>query len=162
MEDYSIKITDPNGEKVKKWFIDVWLSDPAQKTFNKIVFDPALKTETNYNELQYESKPAYIQMLYKNPSEIFDNKFTAQRLYDKSKQFASINYLNHSYSIQKFGQGMSKILNKYKKRTGTGYVYDINININEFSKVLYEYDPAYYRFINNLDDEMIPTFIGTE
>ena len=114
------------------------------------------------NELQYESKPAYIQMLYKNPSEIFDNKFTAQRLYDKSKQFASINYLNHSYSIQEFGQGMSKILNKYKKRTGTGYVYDINISMNEFCKVLYEYDPAYYRFINNLDDDMSPTFTGTE
>jgi hypothetical protein len=384
MKDYSTKITDPNDEKVKKWFIDVWLSDPTQKTFNKIVFDPTLKTETNYNyfngfeytdgeagqlnnpflnllsrvcndkntynymvdwiahiiqmpykktntaiilysntkgigkncivdgiskllkgysahvetieditknfnshlvnklfiygdeikassrcisdklkqvitrptqnmekkgkdafeiedytnwlfttnnrdafkveqgdrrlffvdcineklsreqsteyykyiedsgnisklfnyfknhkikhnigiepppmskmknELQYESKPAYIQMLYKNPSEIFDNKFTAQRLYDKSKQFASINYLNHSYSIQEFGQGMSKILNKYKKRTGTGYVYDINISMNEFCKVLYEYDPAYYRFINNLDDDMSPTFTGTE
>ena len=57
---------------------------------------------------------------------------------------------------------MSKILNKYKKRTGTGYVYDINISMNEFCKVLYEYDPAYYRFINNLDDDMSPTFTGTE
>lgn len=49
MKDYSIKITDPSDEKVKKWFIDVWLSDPAQETFNKIAFDPTLETETNYN-----------------------------------------------------------------------------------------------------------------
>ena len=114
------------------------------------------------NELQYETKQAYIQMLYKNPGEIINNRFTAQRLYDKSKSFASLNYLNHSYSIQEFGQGMSKILNKYKKRTGTGYVYEINTNINEFSKLLFEYDPEYYRFINNLDDDIIPTFEGPD
>ena len=101
-------------------------------------------------------------MLYKNPGEMINNRFTAQRLYDKSKSFASLNYLNHSNSIQEFGQGMSKILNKYKKRTGTGYVYEINTNINEFSKVLFEYDPEYYRFINNLDDDITPTFTGSD
>lgn len=114
------------------------------------------------NELQYETKPAYIQMLYKNTNEIINNRFTSQRLFDKSKAFASLHYLNHSYSIQEFGQGMSKILNKYKKRTGTGYVYEINMNMNEFSKVLFEHDPKYYRFINNLDDDTTPTFTRTE
>jgi hypothetical protein len=114
------------------------------------------------NELQFESKPAYIQMLYKNPYEIIDDKYTAQRLYEKSKAFATTNYLNHSYSIREFGLEIGKIFKNFKKRTNIGNVYEFNININEFSKILFEYDPEYYRFINNLEDDIIPTFTGTE
>jgi len=57
---------------------------------------------------------------------------------------------------------MSKILKQFKKRTGTGYVYEIDLNYTEFSKVLFEYDPAYYRYINNIDDDITPTFTGRE
>jgi hypothetical protein len=114
------------------------------------------------DELQFETKPAYIQLLYKQPREIINNRFTSQRLYDKSKAFASTNYLNHSYSITEFGTEMSKILKQFKKRTGTGYVYEVNVSFNEFSKILFEYDSDYYRFINNIEEEVIPTFTGVE
>ena len=114
------------------------------------------------NELQYETKQAYIQLLYKQPREIIDNKFTSQRLYEKSKVYASSNYLNHSYSITEFGIEMGKILKQFKKRTATGSVYDIDISFNDFSKILFEYDPEYYKFINNIEDDITPTFIGQE
>ena len=61
------------------------------------------------NELEFETKPAYLQMLYKQPRELINNRFTSQRLYEKSKMFASSNYLNHSYSITEFGTEISKI-----------------------------------------------------
>jgi hypothetical protein len=114
------------------------------------------------NELEYETKPAYIQMLYKQPREIIDNRFTSQRLYEKSKTFATTNYLNHSYSITEFGTEMSKVLSKFKKRTGSGYVYDVNVNFNELNKILFEYDNAYYRYINNIEENEIPTFTGND
>jgi hypothetical protein len=114
------------------------------------------------NELEYETKQAYIQMLYKQPREIINCRFTSQRLYEKSKTFATSNYLNHSYSITEFGTEMSKILKQFKKRTGTGYIYEIDVNINEFSKILFEYDNDYYRFINNIESDAIPSFTGID
>lgn len=114
------------------------------------------------NELEYETKQAYIQMLYKQPRDIINNRFTSQKLYEKSKAFATSNYLNHSYSITEFGTEMSKILKQFKKRTGTGYIYTIDVNINEFSKLLFEYDNDYYRYINNIEDDEIPSFTGIE
>jgi len=114
------------------------------------------------NELQFETKPAYIQFLYKQPREIINNRFTSQKLYEKSKVFASSNYLSHSYSITEFGTEISKILKQFKKRTGTGYVYEIDLSYTEFSKILFEYDPDYYRYINNIDDDITPTFTSKE
>jgi len=114
------------------------------------------------NELEYETKQAYIQMLYKQPREIINCRFTSQRLYEKSKTFATSNYLNHSYSITEFGTEMSKILKQFKKRTGTGYIYEVDVNINEFSKILFEYDNDYYRFINNIECDAIPSFTGID
>ena len=35
MKDYSLKITDPNDDKIKKFFIYLWMSDPKQKTYKK-------------------------------------------------------------------------------------------------------------------------------
>ena len=43
MKDYNVVIQDPGDEKRNKYFIDVWLTDPNQKTYNKIVFDATLK-----------------------------------------------------------------------------------------------------------------------
>ena len=57
---------------------------------------------------------------------------------------------------------MSKILKQFKKRTATGYVYDINVNFNEFSKILFEYDSEYYRYINNIEEDITPTFTGND
>jgi hypothetical protein len=42
MKDYNVVIQDPEDEKRNKYFIDVWLTDPNQKTYSKIVFDPTL------------------------------------------------------------------------------------------------------------------------
>lgn len=114
------------------------------------------------NELEYETKPAYIQMLYKQPRDIINNRFTSQRLYEKSKVFASSNYLNHSYSITEFGTEITKILKHFKKRTGAGNIFEIDINYNDFNKLLFEYDDEYYRYINNIDNDITPTFTGLD
>ena len=56
----------------------------------------------------------------------------------------------------------SKILKQFKKRTGSGYVYEINVSLNEFNKILFEYDNNYYRYINNIEDDIIPSFTGID
>ena len=114
------------------------------------------------NELEYETKQAYIQMLYKQPRDIINNRFTSQRLYEKSKVFASSNYLNHSYSITEFGTEITKILKQFKKRTGAGNIFEIDINYNDFNKLLFEYDNEYFRYINNIDNDITPTFTGLD
>lgn len=113
-------------------------------------------------ELEFDTKPAYIQMLYKQTNEIIDNRFTSQRLYEKSQSFATTNYLNHSYSITEFGTKIGDILKQFKKRTGSGHIYDINISLTAFNKILFEYDKDYYRYIHNLDENDTPTFTGND
>ena len=49
LKDYGVKIEDPEDSKIKKTFIDIWLTDPKQKSFNKIVFDPTLTSINDYN-----------------------------------------------------------------------------------------------------------------
>jgi hypothetical protein len=49
LKDYGVKIEDPEDDRIKKSFIDIWLTDPNQKSYNKIVFDPTLTSINNYN-----------------------------------------------------------------------------------------------------------------
>ena len=82
----------------------------------------------------------YIQMFFKNPNEFINKRYSARELYDKSIIFVSENGMRHPYSIQEFGREITKLMNKYKKRTSAGIIYDLNINIDDFYKTLREYE----------------------
>jgi len=96
----------------------------------------------SYRETQTETplKP-YIQMFFRSPKEFINTKYTAKELYDRSKVFAVENGLNHKYSIQEFGKGITKLIGQYKKRTNSGITYDLHMDINDFDRMLMEYNP---------------------
>ena len=96
----------------------------------------------SYRETQTETpiKP-YIQMFFRSPKEFINTKYTAKELYDRSKVFAVENGLDPIYSIQEFGQGITKLIGQYKKRTKSGITYDLHMNINDFDRILIEYNP---------------------
>ena len=98
----------------------------------------------SYRETQTETplKP-YIQMFFRSPKEFINTKYTAKELYDRSKVFALENGLDHIYSIQEFGKGITKLIGQYKKRTNSGITYDLHMNINEFNKLLTDYESSF-------------------
>jgi hypothetical protein len=83
----------------------------------------------------------YIQMFFRSPKEFINTRYTSKELYDKSKIFALENGTNHQYSIQEFGKGITKLIGQYKKRTNSGITYDLHMNINDFDRMLIEYNP---------------------
>ena len=95
-----------------------------------------------YRETQTETllKP-YIQMFFRSPKEFINTRYTSKELYDKSKIFALENGMNHQYSIQEFGKGITKLIGQYKKRTNSGIIYDLHMDINDFDRMLMEYNP---------------------
>jgi len=93
----------------------------------------------------------YIQMFFKNPNEFINKRYSARELYDKSIIFVSENGMRHPYSIQEFGREITKLMNKYKKRTSAGIIYDLNINIDDFYKTLREYEQ-----LNMINKESTP------
>lgn len=110
-------------------------------------------------ELQHETKPAYIQMLYKQPRDFVNQCYTSNRFYEVSKEYATSKYLSHSYSITEFGRKINEILGRFKKRTNSGQCYDLSeISLNQLNKILFEHDAQYYRYINDLEQDFIPTF----
>ena len=96
-----------------------------------------------YRETQTETplKP-YIQMFFRSPKEFINTKYTAKELYDRSKVFTLENGLDPIYSIQEFGKGITKLIGQYKKRTKSGITYDLHMNINEFNKLLTDYESS--------------------
>lgn len=115
--------------------------------------------DTRYKqELEYESKQGYIQFLYKcvnsysNMSCISSTKF-----YEMSKEFCNKNYISSHFTINEFGTAINKILIKFRVRKSTGYVFNFT-NSLDVLQTLYNYDPTYYRYINNLEADFIPCF----
>ena len=84
----------------------------------------------------------YIQMFFRSPKEFINTRYTSKELYDKSKIFALENGMNHQYSIQEFGKGITKLIGQYKKRTKSGITYDLHMNINDFDKLLTDYESS--------------------
>ena len=83
----------------------------------------------------------YIQLFFRSPKEFINTRYTSKELYDKSKMFALENGMNHQYSIQEFGKGITKLIGKYKKRTNSGIIYDLHMNMNDFDRMFIEYNP---------------------
>ena len=75
-----------------------------------------------------------IQMFCRSPNEFVNTRYSSKALYDRSKVFALQNGLDHRYSIQEFGQGITRFIGKYKKRTRSGYIYGLFMDNNEFNK----------------------------
>lgn len=119
---------------------------------NGRVLDTKYKKET-----MLESKQSYYQFIYKAVSQYENNNYTSSSFYELSKSYANKNYLTANYSITEFGKILTKMFDKFKVRTNKGYVFKFGRK-NEILKCLFETDPVYYRFVNNLEPDFIPSF----
>ena len=95
----------------------------------------------------------YIHMFYRSPNEFSIARYPSKELYNRSKVFALENRLDHRYSMQEFGQGITRLIGKYKKRTSLGYIYELCMNINEFNKLLSDYESSITKYYENFRKE---------
>jgi hypothetical protein len=117
--------------------------------------------ETKFKrELEYESKPSYIQYLYKECENIYNNnkvygiegvKLKSNKLYEDSKEYARKNKITSTYSIREFGLYLNKLNLLKIKKMDCNY-YDL-LSLKEFKKLLYNCDKEYYRIVNNIEDD---------
>jgi hypothetical protein len=115
---------------------------------------------TKYKEqLLYENKPAYVQMLFKSTSELAFNKYSSTKLFELSVEYAKKNYLSSNFTMTEFGKVMTEYLSPFKKRSSSGWVYEFDKAL-EIRKHLYSKDTNYYRYVYNLlETDAAPTFI---
>lgn len=119
---------------------------------NGRVLDTKYKKET-----MLESKQSYYQFIYKAVRQYENNIYTSSSFYELSKSYANKNYLTANYSITEFGKVLTKTFDTFKVRRSSGFVFKFGRK-NEILKCLFEADPIYYRFVNNLEPDFIPSF----
>jgi hypothetical protein len=113
---------------------------------------------TEYKKsLEYESTPAFVQMLYKSTSIFVRTKFISSDLHKIAVEYARKNYLPSSFTIREFGLAMKKYIDPIKVRGSSGNYYRFGGMI-EIRKMLFNADEKYYRYIYQINDDETPTF----
>jgi hypothetical protein len=122
------------------------------------------KEEDEYIDTEIK-RPIYIEMLYNAP-ELFCNKtFSSNELYEeaqkyaksKAKTYAKSIYLLCNFTDQEFAKQILPFVKEFKKRTNTGIIYIFPAKW-EISKVLFEADEYYYRYVHQLNKNYTPIF----
>jgi hypothetical protein len=102
--------------------------------------------------LEYNNKPAYIQMIYKEPMSLIGHSFTSSQLLKLSNEYAKSHYLSQYNDVISFGKKMSKIFKEYKKRGNTANIYSFKlVEIKQVRKTLKDHDSDYYNYVNHID-----------
>ena len=146
-----------------------YLEDPIEinKLYNylkkvKITYKIGIESPpmTQYKkELEYNSKPGYIQMLYKEPSRFINNVYTSTELLAIVNDYSKHNFLAQTTDLISFSKFMSNIFADYKKRGNTSNKYNFkNINKCKFNEILYKYDSDYWKYVNHYDNVEEPNF----
>ena len=119
-----------------------------------------LPPTTKYKqELQFNTKEGYLQMLYKQPYSFIHNTFTPLEFMKLTNDYCKANYLRQQNDVITFGKNLCSLFSAYKKRSKTSYIYNFtNITELQFNKILYDYDKEYFKYINNLEDDDEPDF----
>ncbi len=146
------EIKDP--EKLKRLFAFFKNYDTNADGF-KIGECPVISTK--YKEtLQIEDKPAYIQMIYNNPQRWLGRSYNSTDLFKASQSYAKENFLQSHYTLTKFGLDFKKYFTPTK--TNPRIVYTFPFNETDMLKLLYNADPAYYRYVFELSENEEPDF----
>jgi hypothetical protein len=109
-------------------------------------------------QLSYENVPAYVEMFYKKPNEFCGEVFTSTNLFTKSKEYAKNNYLSSNFTVTTFGKYTKSIFVDYVKKSSCMKFDFSNLTPKQFKKILFQNNEGYYRYINDLDSDYIPTF----
>jgi hypothetical protein len=125
----------------------------------KIGTSAELPTTTYKKNLQFNNKAGYIQALYKQPQIYKECKLTVNEFIKISNEYCKSNHIRTTTDSITIGKFLTHIFGDYKKRTTTGYIYNISkLTFNELNKILYDYDKEYYNYVNNLEEGDIPDF----
>jgi hypothetical protein len=109
--------------------------------------------------LQFSSKPAYIEMLYKQPQQFTEYKWTVSNYIEKVNEYCKLNHLRACPDSITIGKFLTSLLKDYKKRGDCGYIYNLSkVKVHELNELLFNHDKAYFRFCHNMEDEDEPTF----
>jgi len=110
-------------------------------------------------QLQYNNKEGYIQMLYKEPIK-FLNDFTPTELLKYCNEYCKSNYLQQCNNKDSFSKYMTNIFKDYKKRTATTFIYKLeSLTLKNLQYILFKNDPLYWKYINDYKDNEEPDFI---
>jgi hypothetical protein len=162
--EYSAKsyaeIKDP--VKIKQlfgFFKNYEQSEDSIKKYGQFNIGQDVVIETQYKkEMLFENRPAYIQMLYKDPKTFVNRTFASTSLYEEAQKYAKAHFLSSNFTSQEFSKQSQRYLEEYKTRGNTCNKYRFPDNKTEFMKHLYKVDEAYYRYIYQLDDDFVPEF----
>jgi hypothetical protein len=164
---YSIASYAEIGDNMKikelyQFFAIYKQSEESIKLFGRFNIGSDNVIETEYKkEMIYENRPAYIQMLYKAPNELIFQKFEVTKLFNEAQKYAKQNYLTCNFTIQEFSKQIKKYVGCFQKRTSSSSNYTFPSK-NELLKVLYQTDEIYYRYVFQLDEDHIPTFVDDD
>lgn len=165
---YSQAMYDEIGDPLKlaklfAFFKNYEQSPESIKKYGKFNIGTENVIETEYKkEMIYEHRSAYIQILYKSTRDLVGTKYSASKLYEVTQEWAKKHYCSANYTIQEFSKHSQKYIGCFKKKTNTGNQYVFPDTKLELMKHLYEVDEAYYRYINQLEDDYTPTFLPDE
>ena len=109
--------------------------------------------------LQFSSKPAYIEVLYKQPQQFTEYKWTVSNYIEKVNEYCKLNHLRACPDSITIGKFLTSLLKDYKKRGDCGYIYNLSkVKVHELNELLFNHDKAYFRFCHNMEDEDEPIF----
>ena len=162
--EYSAKsyaeIKDPI--KIKQlfgFFKNYSQSEDSIAKYGKFNIGQDVVIETQYKkEMLFENRPAYIQMLYKDPKTFVNRTFASTSLYEEAQKYAKGHFLSSNFTSQEFSKQSQRYLEEYKTRGNTCNKYKFPDNKTELMRHLYKVDEAYYRYIYQLDDDFVPEF----
>ena len=96
--------------------------------------------------LQFNSKPAYIEVLYKHPKRFIGYKWTVSKYIEKVNEYCKLNHLRTCPDNITIGKFLTSILKDYKKRGDCGYNYDLSkVEKYQLNELLFNYDKSFIR-----------------
>jgi hypothetical protein len=109
--------------------------------------------------LQFNSKPAYIEVLYKQPHRFSEDGWSVSEYIKHVNEYCKINHLRACPDNITIGKFLTSILKDYKKRGDCGYIYNLSkVQEYQLNELLFNYDKAYFRFCHNMEDDEEPVF----
>lgn len=162
--EYSAKsyaeIKDPvQIKRLFAFFKSYQQSQASIDLYGKFNIGQDVVIETQYKkEMLYENRPAYIQMLYKDPNAFKERTFSSTALYEEAQTYAKKHFLSSNFTSQEFAKQTQRYLEEFKKRGNTCNRYVFPKTKTELLKHLFTVDEKYYRYIYQLDEDFVPEF----
>jgi hypothetical protein len=146
-EDFTLYHQELNNDESVKLFFEYLKNYDSKYDFTK---GEELPMNEYKKRLGFESKPAYVQMLYFNSKEFLGKTITSTDLYKLSLEYASKNYLSGNYTITKFGEDIKKYIGDLYFRTSTSRNFNFPEKEEDFNNILKKADEDYFNYVKEL------------